>query len=337
MAQLARGQTSRCDDPVLDVFTSVDATPVDVAELSFQVFDVSTTERWLVPLQVFPVEGRAALDPTVDCPDGARIELGHFVATWTAPEDTSLGTHEIRWFFRLAPGASEFQYTEEFEVLERPAAAPARGYCTVTDLRDEGVTEAQASDTRLVELIDEASAEIERLTGWFFLPRHEVYLLDGRGTPTLELPAPPVRIDHLFIGGSEVFIEEDVAVVVGAPVRPSFGAPRISLRHGAVFPKGRGNIEIEGLFGYTEFDGSLVGRTPLAIRRACILLVLRWLHPLTGDASHDARNRWRILEERTRDQSYKLGTVSVSASLSGDPEVDDILLRYRRPPGMGAV
>ncbi len=337
MAQIARGQTSRCDDPILDLYTSVDGSLVDVAELSFQVFDVSTPERRLVPLQVFPADGSAELDATVDCPDGARLELGHYVATWTVPEDASLGTHEIRWFFRLAPGAPEFSFAEELEVVERPAAAPARGYCTVSDLRDEGVTEAQASDDRLVELIDEASAAIDRLTGWFFLPRHEVYLLDGRGTPTLELAAPPIRVDQLVIDGAEVFLDDDSAIVVGAPVRPGFDAPRISLRHGSVFPKGRGNIELEGLFGYTEVDGSIVGRTPLAIRRACILLVLRWLHPLTGDASHDARNRWRILEERTRDQSYKLGAPSAAASLSGDPEVDDILLRYRRPPAMGAA
>ena len=55
------------------------------------------------------------------------------------------------------------------------------------------------------------------------------------------------------------------------------------------------------------------------------------------DAAGEARNRWRILEERTRDQSYKLDRVSRSGVLTGDPEVDEILLRYRRPAPMGAA
>jgi hypothetical protein len=65
--------------------------------------------------------------------------------------------------------------------------------------------------------------------------------------------------------------------------------------------------------------------------------VLRWLHPLGDDAAFDARNRWRIVEERTRDQSYKLAAPSASNGVFGDPELDATLLRYRRPAPMGAA
>ena len=210
-------------------------------------------------------------------------------------------------------------------------------YATVTELRDEGVTEAQASDARLERLIDEASRLIDRATGWFFEPRSMTLLLDGRGTPTVELPVPPIRLDQILIGGAELALAPEDYVLVGAPVQPGFDAPRLSLRSGR-FPKGYGNIEARGLWGYTEDDGSAEGRTPLEIRRATILLVLRTL-PLMGDtdAAGEARNRWRILEERTRDQSYKLDRVSRSGVLTGDPEVDEILLRYRRPAPMGAA
>jgi hypothetical protein len=210
-------------------------------------------------------------------------------------------------------------------------------YATVADLRVEGVTLAMASNARVRALLEEASRTIDRVTGWFFEPRELSLRLDGRGTPTLELPAPPIRIERLAIGGAELFLTDDTALVVGAPVGPGFDGPRITLRHGLVFPRGAGNVEATGLFGYTEPDGSATGRTPLSIRRACMLLVLRWLHPLSGDASHDARNRWRIVEERTRDQSYKLGAISTTATFSGDPEVDTILLRYMRPALMGAA
>ena len=53
--------------------------------------------------------------------------------------------------------------------------------------------------------------------------------------------------------------------------------------------------------------------------------------PLADDASFEARSRWRIIEERTRDQSYKLDSAkqyAASASLTGDPEVDALLVLY---------
>lgn len=211
-------------------------------------------------------------------------------------------------------------------------------YATVQDLRDEGVTAAQATDDRLTALIDEASGFIDRVTCWFFEPRALVYRLDGRGAPSIEPPAPPIRVDRLAVDETELSTDSEELVVVGAPVQPCFDGPRLTLRQGRVFPRGQGNVEVEGLWGCTEPDGTTEGRVPLAIRRACILLVLRWLTPLADeDTAGDARNRWRIIEERTRDQSYKLDRVQQVGSITGDPEIDDILARYRRPPGLGAA
>ena len=211
-------------------------------------------------------------------------------------------------------------------------------YATVPDLRAEGVTEAQATDARLLTLIDEASRLIDRLTGWFFEPRDASYRLDGRGTPSIEPPAPPIRLDSLTAAGAAVPMDSDNLLIVGAPVQPGFDAPRLTRRHGQSFPKGVGNIEAEGRWGYTEDDGTSEGRTPLEIRRACMMLVMTRL-PLLGDADamDEARNRWRIIEERTRDQSYKLDKPGTTVTSSGDPAVDEILLRFRRPQGLGVA
>lgn len=211
-------------------------------------------------------------------------------------------------------------------------------YASVADLRDEGVSVAQASDDRLLALIEEASRAIDSFTGWFFEPRSLTLRLDGRSTPSLELPVPPIRLDRLALGQSDISTAPDDLVIVGAPVQPGFDAPRITRTHKRVFPKGSGNVTAEGLWGYTEDDGSPEGRTPLEIRRACMLLVLRWLSPL-AEGDTEARSRWRILEERTRDQSYKLDRVAsgIVASFTGDPDIDGIVARYRRPPGLGAA
>lgn len=149
---------------------------------------------------------------------------------------------------------------------------------------------------------------------------------------------PPIRLDRVLLGSSELPLDPEHLVIVGAPVLPGFDAPRLTLRHGRVFPRGQGNIVAEGLWGFTEHDGTPEGRTPLAIRRACMLLVLRNLAPLADDASLEARSRWRLLEERTRDQSYRLDAPrQVSAQLTGDPEVDTLLLSYVRPVPLGAA
>ena len=208
-------------------------------------------------------------------------------------------------------------------------------YTTVADLRAEGITVAMAADDRLRTLVDEASGLIDRVTGWFFDPRAATFHLDGRGTHSLEPPVPPIRLDRLTIDHHDVVLP-DAVHVVGAPVGPGFDAPRITLRRWHRFPRGTANVTAEGLWGFTEPDATPEGRTPREICRACIMLVLRGIDPLAGSASSDARNRWRVLEERTRDQSYRLAGLGTTNQLTGDPEIDTILARYRRPIGLGA-
>ena len=206
-------------------------------------------------------------------------------------------------------------------------------YATVDDMRSEGISPEQAGDERLGAHINEATRAIDRVTGWFFEPRAAVYRLDGRGAASIELPAPPIRLDVLAIDGDALPTDPEDLVVIGAPVQPGFDGTRITLRHGRRFPRGQGNITVEGLFGYTEDDGSPHGRTPLEIRRACMMLVLRGLPPLgDADGAADARNRWRILEERTRDQSYKLDR-------EARPEVrpDDLVVAREVHEGRGCA
>ena len=120
-------------------------------------------------------------------------------------------------------------------------------------------------------------------------------------------------------------------------MQPGFSAPRMTLKTG-VFFVGAANVVGEGIWGFTEDDGTDHGRTPLAIRRACMMLVMRML-PLMGNTEDaaDAKNAWRIIEEKTRDQSYTLDRPGDPGPLTGDPEIDRILLRFCRPAGLGAA
>jgi hypothetical protein len=209
-------------------------------------------------------------------------------------------------------------------------------YATLDDIRGEGVLPTEADDPRVLATLEEASRAVDQACGWFFEPRELVLRLDGRGTPTLWLPAAPIRVDRVEVNGWSVSVSPETLVIVGAPASPGFDGPRITRPFG-VFPRGQGNVLVAGLWGFTEPDGTRVGRVPRAIRRACILLTLRWLAPLTSDASTEARNRDRIIEERTRDQSYKLAEHEAQGVLTGDVEVDRMLAPFRRPPAMGAA
>ena len=206
-------------------------------------------------------------------------------------------------------------------------------YASVDELRAEGIGERDASDERLSALSRAATSEIDRICGWWFEPRGARFELSGRGSRSLELPVPPIRIDSVFVRGERVPVNS--FHVEGAPILPGFNMPLITWKSARRFPQALGGVVVEGRFGFTEPDGSKEGMIPPSIRRACMLMVLGGIHPLAHEAAFDARNRWRLVEEKTRDQSYKL--TAVASGLNIDPEVEAVLCRYRRPAPLGAA
>jgi hypothetical protein len=231
-------------------------------------------------------------------------------------------------------------------------------YATVADLRAEGVSEAVASDARLAMLIGLAGAYIERITGQFFEARALTLRLDGTGARVLPLGHPIVRIDAVALD-SNPFSPGDLAVdpelfrvynrhlTQGLLLPDDRDHPRLELVHeedvhlglGQLrWPRGQQNVEVRGVFGYTEPDGSLVGRTPELIRHVTKLLVMRELPRMTDvDRREDAQRRWRLTSERTRDQSYTLEALRLHGDFTGDPEIDNILVGFVRPADFGAA
>lgn len=124
-----------------------------------------------------------------------------------------------------------------------------------------------------------------------------------------------------------------------------------------VWPEGDKNIKLEGKFGWTELaSGASVGQTaadsqiplsegvtPPKIKRACKLLVRRHL-PRMGDFHgliSVQQPIGNITGMKNRDQSIQYGKPSgVANSMglvggsTGDPDVDRMLLDFRRVPRM---
>ena len=370
MAAIARGQSSDGTNPVLELFTPIRGELADAAEVTFQIFDVSDDGKRARPVQVFPSapDGRAPVNSAELWPAGDKLGPGHVVARWSAPADEAIGVHEVRWFVRSAAGATEQVVTVDFDVLAADAGSYRSGYALVSDLRAEGVSATEATDARLARLIRLASQYVERMTGRFFEPRSMTLTLDGSGGRILLL-------GHPIIAVRDVTLLIAMPVNVGElPVAPSFfrvynrhltqgllepddrenprleffhesdllgvhSTPAASLGLGSlVWLRGVQNVVVNGVFGFTDPDGSTIGRTPDLIRHVTKLLVLREIPAMTDTAQREERQkRWRIVSERTRDQGYNLDPLRAQGGYTGDPEIDAILVAFQRPPSLGAA
>lgn len=180
---IARGQPSDGTQPVLELFTPTSGVLADAAKVALQVFDLSDDPKQANPVQVFPETAgtRAAVNATDLWPAGDKLGVGHVVARWAPSTDEPLGLHELRWFVQMAPGAAEQLVTVEFDVLAAGAGSYRSGYALVSDLRAEGITEADATDVRLARLLRLASQYVDWMTGRFFEPRALTLTVDGSG------------------------------------------------------------------------------------------------------------------------------------------------------------
>ncbi len=244
------------------------------------------------------------------------------------------------------------------------------GYCTIADVRAEGFTIAAWPDAQVQAGIDAASALIDRICGQWFEPRYVRQLMSGRGHDRLWFDVPICTVMRVILDGDTMddpATDLEIAnrhLTRGEQDPDDRRAPELawvsdyydssSRACGAGrFLERRRNVEILGVFGCTELPpGEMAGEyseqvpysygvTPWAIRRACLLLTIRRFMRLeaTGDAllSYQAG---RVAGESTRDQSYSLGAPvgqDGAYGLTGDLEVDNLLMLYPPPLRMGVI
>ncbi len=200
-------------------------------------------------------------------------------------------------------------------------------YATVPEIRAEGVTAEQASDAQLEIAIRRATALIDTLTGQWFEARDCTFRFDGPGAPTLFLKVPVISVREVKVGGQPI---DPGQVVVYNSVQDRRN-PRLHYAPG--FPRGKGNVEVAGSFGYVEQDGS----TPEPIKYACRRIVVLNLASLADKDAQEERKRVRIVSETTDGHSYTLAREERPAGLTGDPEVDSILAQFMATPIPGSV
>ena len=359
---LAQGQASDCGSPLLDLYTTVNGERVDAAVVQYVIYEMVTNP--LVPTQVYPPAGRADVIVDQFCDDGGgRLGLGHYLAEWLVPDDEPLGVHVIEWYFKLSPASQEFTTTESFDVVAFVGTTDATLYATLEEIRAAGVPVSKASDEAVLLAIETSSRLIDAFTGRWFYPRTMSLIVDGRGNRTIRLGHPIIDVTRVVIDyfldapedGTEIPLSQlevynrhvrlgmdspddrnnpMVVVRVDSDTIKRLGVAPLGLTR---IPKGKQNVLVEGVFGYTDYDGSATGCTPKLIRYACRMLVLEEL--LAGSPS-GANWSGSIKREKTREQEIEFADpakLAIQGSFTGNNKVDQILAKYRRPMALGSA
>lgn len=312
-------------------------------------------------------------------PGGDRLGPGYYRARTYSPQADAgtTGRRYVTWFAVFEDGDEEVSWTT---VVERtPTTKPDLGvpyYALLQDLRDEGFTTTALPDARAFVLLARASLYIERFTGRRFIPEPRAIRVNGRGGPILQLGEPIVALDP--VDGVRVLLEpypsspslhpygRDAVRVYARHLHQRLRSPddrenpklevyyptdvdRTSSARGSAlerltFPRGQQNVWLRGVFGYTDPDGSPMGRTPELIKLAAMLIVRREVEKIGTGSRSTAAVETRITAERTRDQSVSYaapGSAGAGSALlgvfTGDPEIDTILASFRRQHAFGAV
>ncbi len=192
-------------------------------------------------------------------------------------------------------------------------------YCTIEDLRNEGVTEEEYEDSKLEKLIQAACEYIDRITGQWFEPREKIIKLDGRGGHNLVLP--------IFLSEVEYIKADDELITDYILYNRMEDRAYPKIYRELKWPKGKLNIMISGTFGYTDKNGN----APADIKRIAMKLALYYFPSISDyEALSEQNLSGKIISETTDGHSYSLASSSYTDSITGDTEIDNVLKSYKR-------
>jgi hypothetical protein len=220
-------------------------------------------------------------------------------------------------------------------------------YCSLQDIRDEGITESELSDERAYKLMTGWQTWIDKMTGQFFISKELTLDFDGDGSRMLLLPVPIIDCYNLYVNDDFNNVVSTSSYTVynrRGPVQDDRSNPHILLKRsidniyasisGGVFKIGDRNQRVHGTWGYVELDGSV----PAPICRAMLILVIASMELLPDDQIDQLRVG-RIVEEvtdRHRIQYSDLYDRLKTWAPTGITDVDTALKMYRSPMRIGA-
>lgn len=215
-------------------------------------------------------------------------------------------------------------------------------YIDLADLSGEGVSVSSAADkSRAEKLIRVACAYFDKMTGQWFDDRQfksdAPLLLDGTGKSSLNLRVPIISIESILIDGAE--IDKASICIYNRRFPDDRGNPRLvrlsrfgcHSDYGPVWPSGHQNIGLVGHFGYLDWAADNSRVTPEPVKQAVLKLVMREMPKLGTGEGVMKRKLADAKSETTDDHSYTLFDVALSGTVTGDPEIDNVIAAYRAP------
>ena len=360
MRGISKGESCSSTQPIIQLFTRSGEFLVDPVSGSFKIEYLGDTGD--------TVEVKVASTPLdlADAPVGHKLGTGRFVIPFDTSVDTwEYGTHRAVCTFLMAVGGETFTQVIQFELLDPasyPNSADFVSYVSTRKLYDNKMfVKSVHSPVRLHPILQLVANQIEGLVERFFEPRYETFLYDGSGSPLLFLDEAIIAIDSIEVMARSA---EGVLSVADTYSRGSFRVynrhldgkiatddrhnPKLSLTnefveqlntfHNSVWPQGRANLRINGVFGYTDptsrAAGSGIGHTPLDLEAVMATLAHRHLE----DPSMSSPTTWKpgmVKSFKTRQQKVEMfgasGSVEYTGGLLGDSALDTILQRFARP------
>lgn len=246
---------------------------------------------------------------------------------------------------------------EHWPYPKRPPVMYPPPYCTVEQVRAVGMP-TPPTDADVQAAIDLGAAYTERACRQWFYPKPCVFYMDGTDSDALNFSVPIITVQSLRLNSSSEILDPMFYRAYNQP--EDRDNPRIKLmdnRFGdmdifvaplnigrMMFRKGRQNQIVQGIFGYTEPDGSV----PLPIQRAVLLLALEKLSnpvyvnpaapppplpPVLGNIQEEGTDG-HYIKYVLAGGNTKTVRVSAFAGWTNNPEVLQTWKAYRSPISM---
>lgn len=295
-----------------------------------------------------------------------------YFASFATVLGDQLGVYAVTWTF-VVDGGAPITGTTKF-TLRNEAYPLVDGYAQVEDLLAEGVPLAPAlggfTADRMAERLEASSRFVDDFCRRYFTPTPQELVVDGRGGRILQLQQPIIAMCKVGLM-SPTFILSDPTLyndslrVYNRHIRQNLRAPddredpRVELyglRSPLISTRGPNsrfedlplNITLDGVFGYTDPDGTAWGKTPTRIREVVMRLAMKNLEGLWAASDNGSAiiPGGPIIAEKTFDQAIEYANLVFSQDgqgtayagvITGDPQVDRVLAQYRSPAYMGSA
>lgn len=364
MRGILQGEESAGTTPLLQLFCRLEQLLADMHSGTYLIEDITGTSP--------STRASGSFNTALVAGGGHKLGTGRYVIPTGSTVAWAVGTHRITSTYRMSAGGADHKQVSFFEVLDTDEFATSLDFVTYLTSKQAAADGLVTGTTGEIQaMLADAASQIEEWTGNWFEPRHMTLVLSGDKRKVLYLNVPIIAIETLETvskdsSGNETRYDWNSAYwraynrhLDGLRSPDDRYNPAIELIMADpalctsddsyldwTWPFGQQNIEITGVFGYTDpapdrnAPGLSLGVMPRVLRRLMNAIMVRSNEDL-GLEDPSTQQPGRIKEYKTRHQKIVFfGSSSQGSqygSISGDPLLDQLLLRLCKPVNAGYV